>query len=95
MLAGWAIRDAIAELVRPHLRAMTISAWRAAWSRTALDMARAGVTPDAAVEAWQAYFQRTGCRIFKLAQLQERMMTDTQTPAEDVMVGVEIDFSHG
>jgi hypothetical protein len=58
-------------------------------------MARAGVTPDAAVETWQAYFQRTGRRIFKLSQLQERMMTDTQTPAEDVMAGVEIDFSHG
>ncbi len=92
-LAGWAIRDAIAGLVAPHLRAMTLTAWKAAWSRTALDMARAGVTPEAAVAAWEAHYERTGTRLFKLSALQDRMVIEATAQPEDPLAGVHVDFT--
>ncbi|MBD5603591.1 MAG: hypothetical protein IAI48_00625 [Candidatus Eremiobacteraeota bacterium] len=73
---GWAIRDAILSLVEPHLEHQTPARWRTTNGFAALDMAEAGTTVEQAVDAWNAFFARTGNPIIKLATLAERMAVD-------------------
>lgn len=70
-----ALRDALGELIRPHLTSMTITGWKNVNGKFALDMAQAGVTVAEAVEVWQSEHERTGYPIIKLQTLQERINT--------------------
>ncbi len=85
-LRTWAIRDAIARIVEPHLRGMTISRWKMVWTNVAADLSDAGVTPDQAVDAWLAHYNRTGIPIIKLSSLQDRIAQDAakNAPAEEI-----------
>lgn len=70
-----ALRDALGELIRPHLTSMTITGWRNVNGKFALDMVQAGVTIAEAVSVWEAEHQRTGYPIIRLQTLQERINT--------------------
>ncbi len=54
---GYAVRDAVAAVVRDELVGMNVSQWRQRNAKTAREMADAGVTPSEAVQ----WYRETGC----------------------------------
>lgn len=64
---------AIEPELRPALRGMTWTAWRQRNGRTCMDMAKAGVTPQQAYEAWRDLSEERGEKIYTMRWVQERI----------------------
>lgn len=74
MLAGFAVRDAVLELVRPHLVHITPKGWKDRYGKVAKALSDAGTTPEDAVKAWKDLCKREGRVIVDLWELQRYMV---------------------
>ena len=75
-----AIIAALEPHIRPQLRGMTWTTWRARFGRCCLDMAQSGVSPEEALAAWRAVCEEWGVFVYSMRVVQDRIAKGAAAP---------------